>query len=369
MICSNKKIATFLIGFLVLLTSSFVVGCNNSESLTEEPSPKEMERFSARAESADGSIVYWGGKTGGYEPGTEAEFELTIKNETEQNWHGRYCLHLMAGQSHKVVATLEQREFTLESGMGFSDVIKIQLPGNLDAGAYGLSMAVRRPAGPMVDLVPIQIGKTDEIRQGTTQQDMHASLAACPPVGGIDTLVEQAKTHLAQRLAIDTDQIDVKGVEPTEFPDASLGVPEPGKSYAQVITPGYIINLIVSGRVFRYHASEERIIAVSDEDNAAFTNQISINGVTASDEQITIRGKSSLPDGTCVRSELWADGDLLGWWPDDACATVKEGAWELSVALARGNLQAGVEYVVHAYEPGASKSAAAFPFDLGEPPG
>jgi hypothetical protein len=331
------------------------------------PTPEGKERFSARAESEAGAIVSWSGKIR-YEPGAEAEFDLTIKNETGQSWHGRYCLQLLAGQSHKVVATLEQREFTLEPGVGFSDTIRIQMPESLGPGAYGLSMAVRRPAGPMVDLVPIQVGETDEVRRATTQQDMDASLTACPPVDGANKMVEMAKADLAQRLGLSTDQIEVQGFEPAEFPDASLGVPEPGQIYAQVITPGYIIELTAAGQAYRYHASEERIVAAPMEEGWPINGRISIQGVTVSDTHILVHGKSTLPDGTCISNELWADGQSLPWWPDAACATVHQGAWELAVPLEAETLNVGVQYVLRAYLPGGAHIVANFPFDLQGPP-
>lgn len=180
---------------ILLFLSLFVCGCKFNTITTRTPTPQELKRFSARTESEDGTIIAWNGYTAGYEPGKEATFGITIKNETDQDWHGRYCLNLLAGQSHKVIATLEQREFTLQNGVGFSDDISVRWPVNLKSGAYGLSMVVRRPAGPMVDLVPIQIGETEETRRVTTQEDMDASLAACPPVNGANSLLEMARAE------------------------------------------------------------------------------------------------------------------------------------------------------------------------------
>jgi len=197
--------------------------------------------------------VAWSGYTEGYKPGEEAEFDITIQNETGQAWRGRYCLQLLDRELPKVIATLEQRAFTLEPGVGFSDTITVQFPEGLGEGTYGLSLAVHRPGSPMVDLVPIQIGETDEIRRATTQQDMDASLDACPPAeganGGTEYLVGLAKADLVQRLGISLSEIQVQSVTPAEFPDASLGVPEPGQVYAQVITPGYVIELTVAGQL------------------------------------------------------------------------------------------------------------------------
>lgn len=54
----------------------------------------------------------------------------------------------------------------------------------------------------------------------------------------------------------------MQSVETTEFPDASLGVPEQGKVYAQVITPGYVIRLVVDDAVYEYHGSGDRVVFV-----------------------------------------------------------------------------------------------------------
>jgi hypothetical protein len=65
------------------------------------------------------------------------------------------------------------------------------------------------------------------------------------------------------QLGINDEEIAVQGVEAVDFPDASLGVPGPGQTYAQVITPGYVIKLVAEGRVYEYHGSGDRIVLAS----------------------------------------------------------------------------------------------------------
>ncbi len=360
---------------LLVVTALLAAGCGVLTGGPQTPTPEARQPFSARRESEDGAVVAWSGYTDGYEPGAEATFEITIKNETDQEWPGRYCLQLLAPQTPLVIATLEQRPFTLEPGVGFSDTITVQFPQGLDAGGYGLSLAVRRPGGPMVDLVPIQVGETDEERRPATQDDTDAALEACAPVegaqAGAEPLVKLAKADLARRLGISPDEIETQSVEQTEFPDASLGVPEPGQSYAQVITPGYIIKLTVEGQVYEYHAGGDRVVAVPApaEGQRPPGGEVVIEGVQVSGAQVVVRGTSTLPDGTCINTELWADGAPQTWWPTDACATVQQGAWELAVPLEAGRaLQAGVQYMVRAYQPGGPDIVATFPFDLDSPP-
>lgn len=66
--------------------------------------------------------------------------------------------------------------------------------------------------------------------------------------------VEQARDDLAQRSGMPPDQIVVSSVQAVTWPDSSLGCPQPGMAYAQVLTPGYLILLEAGGKVYEYHA-------------------------------------------------------------------------------------------------------------------
>ncbi len=45
--------------------------------------------------------------------------------------------------------------------------------------------------------------------------------------------------------------------EAVDWRDSSLGCPEPGKSYLQVITPGYRVVLQADGQTYEYHTNRE----------------------------------------------------------------------------------------------------------------
>ena len=249
---------------LLSVAALLVAGCSVSAAGEANPTEEPPQPFSARRESDSGAVVEWSGHVEGYEPDEEATFNIAIENKTGEAWPGRFCLQLMDGELPQVIATLEQRPFNLEDGVGFSDTITVTFPENLDEDAYGLSLVVRGPAGPTVDLVPITVGETDAERRPATQEDMDAALEACPEAAGArseaENLVTLAREDLAERADVDPDQIVVQGVEEVEFPDASLGVPEPDKMYAQVITPGYVIRLAVDGDAYEYHAAGERVV-------------------------------------------------------------------------------------------------------------
>jgi len=82
------------------------------------------------------------------------------------------------------------------------------------------------------------------------------------PTDEAEALVEEAVADLKKQLDVGAERITVATVEPFEFRDASLGVPEPGKSYAQMIVEGYIIRLRVNERLYEYHAAGERVVLV-----------------------------------------------------------------------------------------------------------
>jgi hypothetical protein len=83
--------------------------------------------------------------------------------------------------------------------------------------------------------------------------------------GEAEALIELAKDDLAQKMNLSIEDISVQSYEEKVFPDASLGVPEPGKSYAQVQTPGFVIFLEARGETYTYHGAESRVVAVPEE--------------------------------------------------------------------------------------------------------
>ena len=73
--------------------------------------------------------------------------------------------------------------------------------------------------------------------------------------------VEKARTDLMKRLDISSDQIRVVEAMLVDWPDTSLGCPQPGMVYAQVITPGYYIVLEAKEQQYPYHTDlEEQVI-------------------------------------------------------------------------------------------------------------
>jgi hypothetical protein len=71
-------------------------------------------------------------------------------------------------------------------------------------------------------------------------------------------VVRAATADLADHLEIPEEEIDVVEVNHVDWPDASLGCPEEGRIYAQVITPGLEIILRAEVEDYHYHSGPEQ---------------------------------------------------------------------------------------------------------------
>ncbi|MGI9529814.1 MAG: hypothetical protein ACR2NG_08885 [Acidimicrobiia bacterium] len=73
-----------------------------------------------------------------------------------------------------------------------------------------------------------------------------------------DTTVHLARQDLADRLGIDGSEIAVLSQVEMDWPDGSLGCPQPGMRYKQAIVNGTLTVLVVDGIEYRYHAGGGR---------------------------------------------------------------------------------------------------------------
>lgn len=78
--------------------------------------------------------------------------------------------------------------------------------------------------------------------------------------------VAWARQDLASRLSVSEDAIALVSIEAVEWPDSSLGCPQPGQMYLQVITPGYRFVLRADDATYEYHSARGADQAVLCED-------------------------------------------------------------------------------------------------------
>jgi hypothetical protein len=79
-----------------------------------------------------------------------------------------------------------------------------------------------------------------------------------------DGVVVLARADLARRLGVAEEEIVLESVEAVQWPDASLGCPQPGMMYAQVITPGFQVVLGAAGTTYHYHANQGKTVILCE---------------------------------------------------------------------------------------------------------
>ncbi len=77
-----------------------------------------------------------------------------------------------------------------------------------------------------------------------------------------ESLVSQAIADLALRLQVTEEVIQAVSVEAVEWRDTSLGCPQPGMMYAQVVTPGYKLGLEAEGEKYWYHTDAGKYLVL-----------------------------------------------------------------------------------------------------------
>lgn len=75
-----------------------------------------------------------------------------------------------------------------------------------------------------------------------------------PAERGSQDLVAQAIADLAAQLGIDQNEIELLLFEAVTWRDGSLGCPQPGMGYIQVLIDGHRIQLRANDHIYHYHS-------------------------------------------------------------------------------------------------------------------
>jgi hypothetical protein len=170
----RKHFVRLLCAFTVL---GLLAACAHDGGST--PDAEARQPFSIDMTGADGARISWQGYADGYRPGTAETVSLAVNNKTDQAWNGRYCVQLLEPVPSSAVVPLAEQEFRLESDGGFAQDVQVELPADLTLGIHGLALVIHEPTGPIVDVVPVQVGEGDgEPFQGDWPTE--AALDACP---------------------------------------------------------------------------------------------------------------------------------------------------------------------------------------------
>lgn len=82
-----------------------------------------------------------------------------------------------------------------------------------------------------------------------------------PADSNLKSLIEKASEDLAQRLTVSTSQISVISASEVVWPDGSLGCPQKGMAYIQVLIPGFLIVLENDNKQYEYHSGKDGNVA------------------------------------------------------------------------------------------------------------
>ena len=72
----------------------------------------------------------------------------------------------------------------------------------------------------------------------------------------LQPLIEAATADLVVRLGIDASEVTALIAQPVTWPDSSLGCPQPGMQYLQVLVDGAQIELQAGGKTYSYRSGE-----------------------------------------------------------------------------------------------------------------
>lgn len=113
-------------------------------------------------------------------------------------------------------------------------------------------------------LVKPNLGSVLQIRLSDPPESAEPNPAA--RVHAAQPLIDLAIADICARYHVSLDDVELWSVVPLTFRDSSLGKPEPGRNYLQVLTSGFLISLRVGDRVYRYHGADGRVVFIGPAD-------------------------------------------------------------------------------------------------------
>ncbi len=117
---------------------------------------------------------------------------------------------------------------------------------------------------PTANVAPVQEPIVMTPTPEPTKANLPANQPQLAPAGpGAQHIVQLARQDLAKKLNMSLEQVREMSVEPVEWPDTSLGCPQPGMMYAQMITPGFRVVLAANSQTVEYHtdAAGRRVVS------------------------------------------------------------------------------------------------------------
>lgn len=133
-----------------------------------------------------------------------------------------------------------------EGGEGFTVTLRIvdhRYWMQAVEGEEGLAICV-------VDDAPVTVPDDPDTVSRDGGGDVPVTIAGMP-ADLLDRIIDDA----AARASVQRDSVSVDSVSDETFNDASLGCPEKGVVYIQVMTPGWVVHVEAGSAVLEYHAA------------------------------------------------------------------------------------------------------------------
>ena len=141
--------------------------------------------------------------------------------------------------------------------------------------------------------------------------------------GSVESLVSEqrdlerlAVATLAADLGVPEERISVDSVRAVEWSDSSLGCPQPGQAYLQVITPGHRVTLRVDGASHFVHEARGRAFVCRQRKAVAgLTPELELEwGEQALAARRDLAGRLAVPEEAirlvAARASRWDDSSL-----------------------------------------------------------
>ncbi len=84
-------------------------------------------------------------------------------------------------------------------------------------------------------------------------------------IPGSEEPLAAATADLSKKTGLMAANISLTAMEAVEWSDASMGCPQEGFMYAQVITPGYLMTLETQGQQYLYHTDQTNNVILCEK--------------------------------------------------------------------------------------------------------
>lgn len=119
--------------------------------------------------------------------------------------------------------------------------------------ATDLPTEITEPVSPLQPVSPLK-----EPAMAPTSGEVQA-------LPGSEAVLAAAVADLSERTGTPANEISLVSMEALDWSDASLGCPQEGYMYAQVITPGFLIVLEAQGQPYEYHTDRTSNVVLCEE--------------------------------------------------------------------------------------------------------